>query len=320
MATAAARRPLDAMATSLMLVLCLCWGFQQIAIKLAGADVSPTLQIGLRSAFAALVLGAVVLHREGTGAFRDGTLRAGLVAGLLFAAEFLFVGLGLHYTTASHMAVFLYTAPVFTALGLHLILPDERLRPLQWLGIAAAFAGIAVAFLGKRDAAAAPDMLLGDLFGLLAGATWGATTVAIRGSALSDAPATKTLFYQMALAGLLLPLWHVATGDAAPVWSGTAVASLAFQSVVVALSSYLAWFWLMRRYLATRLAVLSFATPLFGVGLGVLILDEPLEVSFVAGAVLVLAGITLVSSAELVRGWLRRRAAAQQPAAPQRRG
>jgi len=310
-ATPILRRPLDAFATGTMLVLCLCWGYQQIAIKLAAADVSPTLQIGLRSAFAALVLGALVLRREGMAAWRDGTLRAGLFVGLLFAGEFLFVGQGLRYTTASHMAVFLYTAPVFTALGLHLTRPDERLRPLQWAGIAVAFAGIAVAFLARRDGAAAPDMLRGDLYGLMAGAAWGATTVAIRGSALSEAPATKTLFYQMAMAAVVLPAWHVAAGDAAPVWSGTAMASLAFQSVVVALSSYLTWFWLLRRYLATRLAVLSFATPIFGVGFGVLILDEPLETSFVAGAALVLAGITLVSGAELLRERFRRRAAVQ---------
>lgn len=226
--------------------------------------------------------------------------------GALFALEFLLVGVGLEYTTASHMAVFLYTAPIFTALGLHLLLPDERLKPLQWLGVAVAFGGIATAFLGKGHAAV-PGMLLGDLLGVLAGAAWGATTVAIRKSSLSEAAPAKTLFYQMLMAGLALPAFHFASGGAAPVWSGAALASLGFQSVVVALSSYLAWFWLLRRYLATRLAVLSFMTPLFGVTFGVLILDEPLDSGFVIGAVLVLAGITLVSGAELLREKLRRR-------------
>ncbi|MFJ0800064.1 DMT family transporter [Bordetella bronchiseptica] len=305
-AAAPLRRPLDGFATYVMLALCICWGFQQIAIKLVAADVSPTLQIGLRSAFAAVVLIWVVLRHEGLGALRDGTLGPGLAVGALFALEFLLVGVGLEYTTASHMAVFLYTAPIFTALGLHLLLPDERLKPLQWLGVAVAFGGIATAFLGKGHAAV-PGMLLCDLLGVLAGAAWGATTVAIRKSSLSEAAPAKTLFYQMLMAGLALPAFHFASGGAAPVWSGAALASLGFQSVVVALSSYLAWFWLLRRYLATRLAVLSFMTPLFGVTFGVLILDEPLDSGFVIGAVLVLAGITLVSGAELLREKLRRR-------------
>ena len=66
---------------------------------------------------------------------------------------------------------------------------------------------------------------------------------------------------------------------------------------------------LLRRYLASRLSILSFMTPLFGVSFGVLILDEPLDASFVLGALLVLAGITLVSGAELLREKFRRRAA-----------
>ncbi|NRF50468.1 EamA/RhaT family transporter, partial [Pseudomonas stutzeri] len=73
----AARLPLDGRATGLMILLCLCWGFQQIAIKLVAADISPTLQIGLRSAFAAVVLAALVLRKEGRTIFADGTLAPG---------------------------------------------------------------------------------------------------------------------------------------------------------------------------------------------------------------------------------------------------
>jgi drug/metabolite transporter (DMT)-like permease len=74
-----------------------------------------------------------------------------------------------------------------------------------------------------------------------------------------------------------------------------AVGSLLFQSVVVAFASYLAWFWLLTRYLAGRLAVFSFLTPLFGVLFGVLLLGEPLSLRFVLAAVAVGAGIALVN-------------------------
>ena len=308
MTVPAPRRPLDALATGSMLLLCLCWGFQQIAIKLVAADVAPIMQIGLRSAFAALVLGVVMWRQAGTRALADGTAPAGLAVGLLFAVEFLFVAQGLLYTTASHMSVFLYTAPVFAALGLHWLLPEERLTPLQWLGVAIAFAGIAVAFLGKGGQQAASNMLLGDAMGLMAGLLWGATTVLIRKTALSEAPAAKTLFYQMAVAAVLLLAYAAATGQAGFRYSAAAVLSVSFQAVAVALTSYLAWFWLLRRYLASRLSILSFATPLFGVSFGVLILDEPLDAAFVLGALLVLGGILLVSGSALLREKLRGRA------------
>ncbi|MGH8815866.1 MAG: DMT family transporter [Achromobacter pestifer] len=294
-----------------MLALCVCWGFQQIAIKLVADDISPIMQIGLRSTFAALVLAVVVWRTEGARAFRDGTALPGAIVGLLFAVEFLFVAQGLRYTTASHMSVFLYTAPIFAALGLHWLLPEERMQPLQWVGVAVAFGGIAVAFLGKGgqadSAANAANMLLGDAMGLMAGLLWGATTVAIRKTSLSEAAPSKTLFYQMAAASIVLLAYAVMTGQEGIRYTQAAVLSVAFQSVVVALSSYLAWFWLLRRYLASRLSILSFMTPLFGVTFGVLILDEPLDRHFVLGAVMVLAGITLVSGAGLLREKLRRR-------------
>jgi len=288
-----------------MLLLCIVWGFQQVSIKLVEQDVAPVLQLAIRSGIAALVLGAITLWREGRGAFGDGTLLPGLGVGLLFTLEFFFISEGLVRTSASHIAVFLYTAPIFAALGLHLILPEERLSPVQWLGVLVAFGGIALAFLGKPGNAA--GSLFGDALGICAAIAWGATTVLIRGSSLSEAAPVKTLFYQLGVAGVVLLAVAAATGRLGLVPSDRALLSLGFQVVVVALISYLGWFWLLRRYLASRLSMLSFMTPLFGVGFGVLVLGEPLDSSFIFGGLLVLGGLLLVTGAELLRDHLARR-------------
>lgn len=299
------RLPLDPFACGLMLLLCIVWGFQQVSIKLVEQDVAPVLQLAIRSGIAALVLGAITLWREGRGAFGDGTLLPGLGVGLLFTLEFFFISEGLVRTSASHIAVFLYTAPIFAALGLHLILPEERLSPVQWLGVLVAFGGIALAFLGKPGNAA--GSLFGDALGICAAIAWGATTVLIRGSSLSEAAPVKTLFYQLGVAGVVLLAVAAATGRLGLVPSDRALLSLGFQVVVVALISYLGWFWLLRRYLASRLSMLSFMTPLFGVGFGVLVLGEPLDSSFILGGLLVLGGLLLVTGAELLRDHLARR-------------
>ncbi|MCP1617885.1 drug/metabolite transporter (DMT)-like permease [Pseudomonas sp. SLBN-26] len=299
------RLPLDPFACGLMLLLCIIWGFQQVSIKLVEQDVAPVLQLAIRSGIAALVLGAITLWREGRGAFGDGTLLPGLGVGLLFTLEFFFISEGLVRTSASHIAVFLYTAPIFAALGLHLILPEERLSPVQWLGVLVAFGGIALAFLGKPGNAA--GSLFGDALGICAAIAWGATTVLIRGSSLSEAAPVKTLFYQLSVAGVVLLAVAAATGRLGLVPSDRALLSLGFQVVVVALISYLGWFWLLRRYLASRLSMLSFMTPLFGVGFGVLVLGEPLDPSFIFGGLLVLGGLLLVTGAELLRDHLARR-------------
>lgn len=299
------RLPLDPFACGLMLLLCIVWGFQQVSIKLVEQDVAPVLQLAIRSGIAALVLGAITLWREGRGASGDGTLLPGLGVGLLFTLEFFFISEGLVRTSASHIAVFLYTAPIFAALGLHLILPEERLSPVQWLGVLVAFGGIALAFLGKPGNAA--GSLFGDALGICAAVAWGATTVLIRGSSLSEAAPVKTLFYQLGVAGVVLLAVATATGRLGLVPSDRALLSLGFQVVVVALISYLGWFWLLRRYLASRLSMLSFMTPLFGVGFGVLVLGEPLDSSFILGGLLVLGGLLLVTGAELLRDHLARR-------------
>jgi drug/metabolite transporter (DMT)-like permease len=309
---AAARRQVDASAVGLMVLLCALWGVPQVLIKLAAADVAPIMQVALRSGISSvLVLAWVRWTRQPVGLLEPGRW-AGLAAGSLFAAEFLFVAEGLRHTAASHMAIFLYTSPVFTALGLHLALRAERLSRLQWAGILTAFAGIAVAFGGGLlETGPTGETLLGDLLGVAAGAAWGATTVVVRRSALSEAPPAQTLLYQLLVGFVLLLLAAALSGQAGRVAS-TALAwtSLLFQGVVISFASYLAWFWLLRRYLASRISVFSFMTPLFGVSFGVLLLGEPLTPSFVGGALLVLAGITVVS----VAGPRRRAGGAAAPA------
>lgn len=298
------RRNADSFALQVMIGLCLIWGVQQVLIKWAAADIAPVMQAAARSGISALLVGLLICWKGGWGQVGN-TWRGGLLAGALFGLEFLFIAEGLQLTTAAHMSVFLYTAPIFTALGVHFLLASERLRPLQWLGILLAFIGIAIAFAGgvswdNLDR----RMLFGDAFGVLAGACWGATTVVVRASRLSEAPVTLTLFYQLIVGFLGLLLIALFSGQITHVNLTTvAVASVLFQGVVVSFFSYLVWFWLLRRYLAANLAVFSFMTPLFGVTFGVLLLGEQLTLNFVLGAVLVLLGITFVSAEQ----WLRRR-------------
>lgn len=289
------REPLDANAFSLMLVLTALWGFQQVAIKLTAPDVSLVMQAGLRTALATALLLAWARWRGIALFSRDGTLAAGLAAGLLFGGEFVFIYAGLEYTAASRMVVFIYLAPIVTAIGLHALVPGERLVRGQWAGVLLAFAGVALAF-GDGFLAARGATLLGDLCGVIAAVLWGATTVLIRATGLARASAAKTLFYQLAVSTPLLLAASFLLGEKGIVaLTPLAVASLAYQGILVAFASYLVWFWLLTRYLAARLAVFSFLTPLFGVLFGVAILGEALSVSFAGAALLVGAGIVLVN-------------------------
>jgi len=290
-----ARRPLDATAYGVMVLCALLWGLQQVTVKVGAAGVSVVMQGGIRSLLATLLL-LVWAGARGIPLFgRDGTLGPGLAAGLLFAVEFFLIYFGLAHTLASRMVIFIYLAPVFTALGLAWWVPNERLARVQWLGVAIAFAGIVAAFadgIGAGDR----ETLLGDACGVLAALLWAATTVLIRATRLAAASAEKTLLYQLAISAALLPLASVAIGEPGIVrLDSVTVAMLLYQGVIVAFASYLAWFWLLTRYYAARLAVFAFIAPLAGVAFGVVLLGERLSPRFVAAALLVTAGIALVN-------------------------
>lgn len=299
------RKPLDAGAGGLMVVLCLIWGLAQVNLKMAAADISPLMLIALRSGVAAvLVVLLMFIRREGLS-IQDGTWRPGLLVAGLFALEFFLIGEGLRYTSASHMTVLLYTAPIFAALGLHLLMPSERLSRAQWFGIGLAFTGVAIAFLFRPNHTQqnidAADLLYGDLLSLGAGIAWAATTVAVRCSRLAQVSAAQTLLYQLAGAFFLLTTAAFLLEQTAVQFTALAWGSLIFQSLIVCFASYLAWFWLLKHYSASQLGVFSFLTPIFGVALGVGLLDEQLEISFIIGAAFVIAGIILVSAS----AWLK---------------
>jgi drug/metabolite transporter (DMT)-like permease len=286
-----------AAAFAIMVVLCAIWGLQQVAIKLTLAGISPVLQVGLRSAIAAVLVFAWARLR-GIALFpADGSLRPGLLAGTLFALEFVCIYAGLEHTNASRMVVFLYTAPCFTVLGLHWFVPGERIGMRHGFGLALAFGGIVLAFAEGMWRTVTADFWLGDLLGVLAAILWAATTVVIRATGLARINAARVLLYQLAAsAAIVLPLSFLMGEPGITAPTPSVLLAFAYQIVMVAFVSYLIWFWLLTKFLASRLMVFSFLTPLFGVAFGVLLLGEHMSAQFGFAALLVVAGIMLVNA------------------------
>jgi drug/metabolite transporter (DMT)-like permease len=288
---------LDAVAIASLIACSFLWGMNQVAVKAVLPEVSPLLQATARS-FGGVALVMLWARLRGIPLFqRDGTLPGGLLAGALFAAEFACVFIGLQYTTASRMIVFIYFAPFIVALGMPFIAHSERLSATQSAGLVLAFVGVASAFVeGFTQPAAGPRQWIGDALGVLAALMWACTTFSIRATRLNSASAEKTLAYQLGVSGVLLglgALWH---GDVWPRQLSTlAAGSLVFQIVVVVFASYLLWFWLVRHYPATRLAAFTLLTPLFGLLMGVLLLGEPVTGRLLLALAGVAVGMVLVN-------------------------
>ncbi len=287
---------LDGLAVSLLLGCCVFWGFQQVLVKATIAEVPPVFQATIRFVGATCLLWLWCLWRNVRLFQRDGSLRAGLLAGSLFALEFACLYAGLQYSAASRLTIFLYTAPFWVAVLLPCFVASEKLRRLQWGGLLLAFAGVALALRAGLGAASHPDQWRGDLLALAAGMLWGLTTVVIRSSRLSQVTPEKLLFYQIAVSSVVLPVLSRWLGEQ---WGWTfssfAGISLLVQTVVGAFASFLTWMWLLGRYPATRISVFVFLTPVFALLFGALWLKEPVTAELVTILSMVTLGIVLVN-------------------------
>jgi len=289
-----AGRPLSPGAVALMLMLCLSWAFNQIAVKLALPDVPPMLQALTRSVGALPVLLIIARVRRVRLFERDGTLWPGVSAGVIFGIEFVLIYRGLLLTSASRAVVFLYTAPFFVALGSYLFL-GERLRASQWGGLALCFAGVALA-IGVPQANVDANVLLGDFLIVGGGALWAATTLLVKTTALIKAPAEKGLGYQVALSIPILTFAAWITGEKIThVPHPLSLSLLAYQAFWVVGTTFTLWFALVKTYSASKLSAFTFITPLFGVVASYVIMHDVLTPVFGAAALLVIAGLYLVN-------------------------
>ena len=287
-------RALTLGAVALMLMLCFSWGFNQIAIKLVLPEIPPYLQAMLRSAGALVVILTIAMIR-GTRLFeRDGSLKAGLFCGLMFGVEFVLIFHGLQFTSASRASVFLYTAPFFVAAGAYQFL-GERLRAVQWIGLAVSFAGVAFA-IGVPQPDVDATVLLGDLMVVAGAMLWAATTLCVKATALIRCPPEKALGYQVAMSIPILGLAAFFAGETIPHVPGAlTLALMAWQAIWVVGMTFLIWFSLVKVYSASKLSAFTFITPLIGVAGGYFIMHDPLTPAFGVAAVLVIAGLYLVN-------------------------
>lgn len=287
-------RPLDGAAMVLVVLLCLCWGFNQVAVKLALPSIPPLIQCAVRTVLATGIVWSWMALRRMPVMARDGTLVPGLVSGVLFGLEFLLIYRGLLYTTASRAVLFIYLTPFFVVVGARLFLPGDRFGPMQWAGLALSFLGMVLAF-GMPATAADPRQLTGDVMMIGAALAWAATIIVMKGTALAAVSPEKTLLYQLAVGGVVLVAGVLAFDEhmtGTP--SAIALGSMAFQ-IGVAGITFIGWFALILRYSASRLSTFTFLTPLFGVAAGYLVLGEPLTPAFAVAVLLVAAGLVLVN-------------------------
>jgi drug/metabolite transporter (DMT)-like permease len=286
---------LDLKAVFILIIVTLLWGFNYPAIKYSNQGVSPVFASTLRSIIAS-ICGLIYCFKKGEKLFHtDVMLLHGVIVGLLFGVEFACIYIGLLHTDAARSVLFVYLSPFVVAIGAHLFLQGDRLTFLKVLGLVLAFTGIFVVFSGRPKTAKA-TMFLGDILQITAGVLWGATTLYIKKFMTNRVEPIHTFLYQLFFS---IPILLMVSIILEPKWiykiDPPVVASLFYQSVIIAFVTYFIWFKLIHKYSVSRLSAFTFFTPIFGVVFGIFLLHEELTVSLLIGLPMVSMGIFLVN-------------------------
>lgn len=267
--------------------------FNQVVIKVSNGGISPVFGAGLRSVLALMVLIAwCALARRPLGDIRA-AWRSGLLLGGLFTLEFFLLFLALDLTTVSRTSILFYSMPVWLALVAHVRLPGERLTPVRAFGLVLAMAGVIWALSDPQSRS--QGAILGDLLAFGAALCWAGIALTARLTRVAHLPPEGQLMWQLVMSGAILcavaPLFGPLIRDIAPVhlWG------MGYQVICVASFGFLAWFWLLRTYPASDVAAFSFLSPVLAVGMGWLLLNEPVGPGFLGALCLVAVGIVLIN-------------------------
>jgi drug/metabolite transporter (DMT)-like permease len=271
---------------------------QWTAAKVALAEVPPLELSTIRFAIASVLLVAVALvTRTPLPVRRWRPVTAAAAFGFFGFNSLAFLGLQL--TPASDSALIVPTTiPVATALLATFI--HEPLTPRKLLGFAVASAGAAIVIAGGQlmGAEISTTRLLGDLLELGSAVSWAAcltiSAIVLRTESILGFVTMASLIGT----AMLFPLGFLEHGYGdIPTWSGQSWLAAAILGVLSTVVAFLIFFWAVRRFGPSRGALISYIVPVAALVIAFVVLGErPFPLQLV-GAVIILAGVRLVTKA-----------------------
>jgi drug/metabolite transporter (DMT)-like permease len=275
----------------------LVYATSYVATRIVLDDLPPALLALVRLVVGAAILvpGARALAPAGEAPARGDAWRIAWMGVVGFAGAFALSHWGLARSTATNAALLIIAEPL-SIMALSPLLLGERLRRREVAGGALALLGAVLVVLNGvpgLTVTLAPHWR-GDLLLGLAGLAYGAYTLIGRGVLARHSPLLVTARSIVWGAVVMVPLagaeW---LGGARPRLSPGAVVGALYLAVVITAFGYLLWNWVLARVSAPRVAIFVTVQPIGGAVLGVTLLHEPLTVFTVAGAVLIVLGLSL---------------------------
>ncbi|MEP7047464.1 MAG: EamA family transporter [Ilumatobacteraceae bacterium] len=269
------------------------WSTGFVAARYATRDAGPLTFLSLRLLVAGSILAVVAVTTRAPRPTRAAFGWA-MLAGLGMQAIYLggvFVAID-HGLPTGISALIAGVHPLITSLASSTVL-GERLRRIQWIGVAIGLGGVVLVVVGRFlvDAGALPS---GPLLaaGLSVLGMSGGTLVQRRHGA--KIPLLWGTVAQYVSATVVLGLGAIAVEHVEVRFTAQSIFALAWAIGVLAIAAVLLMLWLLQRVAASRVSSLFFLTPALSAIEGAILFGERLGALAVIGLVVALAGVALV--------------------------
>lgn len=280
---------------ALVLLLALFWGANTVFLKISLRDIPPLAAAGFRFSIGMLVILFWAASHRIQLMPQKGEFLSLLFLSAIFTMQIGLFNLGTKFTYASHATILINTHPFFTAAMAHFFILADELNIRKTLGLIVAFSGVLIIFRGNLDLQL--SYLLGDLLVLISGFLLGSLNVLTK-RLVQYINSYRLLVWEMLLS---LPIFFGLSFVFEDIdnyhFTYPALSAILYQGLVVGGFCFVAWTLILKRHSPSKLSVLFFATPLFGVLLSVIFLHEPITWNLAFGAAFVAAGIYIVNRA-----------------------
>ncbi|MCP4658284.1 MAG: EamA family transporter [bacterium] len=277
-------------ATAALLIL--IWGTTWAAIRISLEGFPPLTGVAIRFALAGFVLATAALvagvrlggtRREVTLWMVQALLTFGICYGIVYWAE--------QWVPSGLTSVLFSTFSLFMALWAYLLLPEERLAPVGFLGVLIGFGGVAVIFSEDLSRLGDPRVATASFVLLLSpcGASFAQAVVKRWGKGIHSLTLTAV---PMVIAAMMMGgVAALVESDRAIVLAPGPIAATLYLALFGSAVTFSLYFWLLHHVKATQLGLIAFGIPVVAVAVGTFALDEPVTARMLMGSALVVVGV-----------------------------
>ena len=290
------KNKIDTFGAIALISFSLLLGINHVVIKIVNVGLNPIFFAGIRSFIAFLFIIIWMKFTRKTIVFNKKNTNICLIAGLVFALEFLFLFLALDFTSVSRNSIIYYSMPLWLTILLFFTKNKEKLSFIKLIGLILAFSGVVISVSKNENGLIInSSSLFGDFLAFLAALFWALLIIIAKNSNFNKEMPEMQLLWMVMVSGPILICFSFFIEDPIRDFQIIHIWGLLFQSIVVVAGGFLFWLWLLSKYPASGVASFSFLTPLFTIFFGWLILSEVMTPDFLFAAFLVIIGLILIN-------------------------